>query len=372
MKIGLAIPQYARWFRGERAFRVLAKAKEMNLESLWFVDHIILSPTQAVGYGTGTTDVWTATAYIAGACDAIDYQPYFSQAVAVIPWRPPIQQAQVLATIDHFTHGRLMIGAGSGHIVEASNAMHQPFDERTAMTDEYFKCMISLWKNRVASFHGKYANFDEMTIMVRPTQEPHPPIIYGGRGPRPFRRIGEYCQGYLPGVGAINTPSTRSGPIGEQPSIYEGKPIFPWDAEELTGTQRLERDLQEIQKYWDRYGRTGKPYVAITMQCQITDRRDEDDTEVARGLVAEGERSFRSTYPLVHVDDLVKRIGECNDIGVDHIGIRPGAYSYKDMDQVGNLLHQMDLMAEHVLPKISMTPGPVGPFSYADSIEGVQ
>ena len=51
----------------------------MNLESLWFVDHIILSPTQAVGYGTGTTDVWTATAYIAGACDAIDYQPYFSR-----------------------------------------------------------------------------------------------------------------------------------------------------------------------------------------------------------------------------------------------------------------------------------------------------
>ncbi len=372
MKIGLAIPQYARWFRGEPAFRVLEQAKAMNLESLWLVDHIILTPTQAVGYGTGTMDVWTACSYFAGACDAIDYHPYFSQAVAVIPWRPPIQQAQVLATIDHLTHGRLLIGAGSGHIIEASEAMGQPFDERTAMTDEYLKCMIALWKNRVASFHGKYASFDEMTIMVRPTQEPHPPIIYGGRGPRPFRRIGEYCQGYLPGVGALNTPSTRFGPIGEQPSIFAGKPIFPWDAEELTGTQRLARDLEELQKYWDRYGRTGKPYVAITIQCQITDRHnDEEEGEVARGLVKEGELSYKSTYPVVHVDDLVQTIRDCAEVGVDHIGIRPGAYRYRDLDQVGNLLHQMELMAEHVLPKIALTPGPIGPFSYADSIEGV-
>ncbi|MYB41912.1 MAG: LLM class flavin-dependent oxidoreductase [Chloroflexi bacterium] len=372
MKIGLAIPQYARWFRGEPAFRVLAKARELRLQSIWLVDHIILTPTQAVGYGTGTTDVWTASAYFAGVCNAIDYHPYFSQAIVVIPWRPPIQQAQVIASIDHFTNGRLLIGAGSGHIVEASDALGQSFDERTAMTDEYLKCMISLWKNRVASFHGAYVNFGEMTIMVRPTQEPHPPIIYGGRGPRPFRRIGEYCQGYLPGsTSPLNEPSVRYGPIGEQPSHYEGKPVFPWDAEELTGTQRLERDLREIQKYWDRYGRTGKPYVALTIQCQISDRRDEDVSEVGRGLVKEGERAFRATYPVVHVDDLVRTIRAWNDVGVDHVAIRPGAYRYGDLDQVGNLLHQLELLAEHVLPKAPIDHGPIVPFSYADSIEGV-
>ena len=383
MKIGLCIPIYARWFRGEPSFRVLEKAKEMDLESMWLPDHIILTPTQAVGYGTGIMEVWTSTAYFAGVCDAIDYHPYFSQAVAVIPWRPPIQQAQVIATIDHLTNGRLIIGAGSGHIFEANDAMGIRFDELTDMTDEYFKCMISLWKNRVASFHGKYTNFDEMTIMVRPTQEPYPAILYGGRGPRPFRRIAEYCQGYLPGVGARNAPSVNRGPIGgdvggsttteARGSRYEGKPVFPWDAEEITGTERLERDLKELQKYWDEYGRKGKPYVAITMQVQLTDSRDEDDTEIIRkGLVPEGQRGFRSTYPLTHVDDLVKTIRACNDSGVDHIGIRPGAYSYKDMDQVGNLLHQMDLMAAHVLPKIPLTHGPIDPFSYPDSIEGVE
>ena len=105
MKAGLAIPIYARWFRGEPAFEVLAKAKEMRLESIWLVDHIILTPTQALGYGTGTPDVWTASAYFAGACDALDYHPYVSQAVVVIPWRPA-DPAGAGDRHDRSSHGR--------------------------------------------------------------------------------------------------------------------------------------------------------------------------------------------------------------------------------------------------------------------------
>src|SRR5262245_54387368 len=128
MKLGLAIPCYARWFRGEPSFRVLEASKKLGLDSVWLVDHIILTPAQAVGYGSGTPDVWTATAYYAGVCDALGYNPYWSQAVAVIPWRPAIQQAQVLATIDHLTHGRLIIGAGSGHIPRAFDALNVPYE----------------------------------------------------------------------------------------------------------------------------------------------------------------------------------------------------------------------------------------------------
>ena len=209
-----------------------------------------------------------------------------------------------------------------------------------------------------------------MTIMVRPTQEPHPPILYGGRGPRPFRRIGEYCQGYLPNMGPTDRATRRYGKMGE-PSVFEGKPVFPWDEEELTGPQRLERDLQEIQKYWARYGRKGKPYVATTLQVQVTDRRDEADGVVTKGMEKEGEDSFRSSYRLMHVDDLLEVLRAYSDVGVDHVGIRPGAYSYEGKTQLENLTHQMDLIAEHVLPKISLASGPIEPFSYADNIEGV-
>ncbi|MSQ29194.1 MAG: LLM class flavin-dependent oxidoreductase [Dehalococcoidia bacterium] len=373
MKIGLALPIYARWFQGDPALQVLNKAKALGVESLWLVDHIILTPTQAIGYGNSTPDIWTASAYFAGACNALDYHPYFGQAVAVIPWRPPIQQAQVLATIDHLSGGKLIIGAGSGHIPEAFEALDIPFEERTARTDEYLKCMMTLWKHPTASFHGKYANFDNMTIMVRPQQRPYPPILYGGRGPRPFRRIGEYCQGYLPAgvVSVSERRSRRHGKIGE-PSIFEGKPVFPWDEEELTGPERFQRDMAELMKYWKRYGRTGRPYVATTTQVQLTDdRRESDAGTVTRGVIKPGEDSFQSTYQSAHVDDLVAALRAMSDLGVDHIAIRPGAYRYKERNQLENLMHQLDLLGEHVLPKIPKDTAPIGPFSYAESIEGM-
>ncbi len=372
MKIGLAVPIYARWFHGEPAFRVMSKAKELEMQSIWMVDHLILTPSQAVGYGSGQPDVWTATAYFAGLCNAIDYHPYFGQAVAVIPWRPPIQQAQVLATIDHLSGGRLIVGAGAGHLPEAFAALGIPFEERSSRTDEYLRCMMTLWKHPTASFHGRYVNFDNMTIMVRPMQKPHPPILYAGRGPRPFKRVAEYCQGYLPrlgiGIGASRKRRSRYlGKVGE-PSIYEGKPLMPWDAEELTGAERLERDLAEIDKYWKQYGRGGKPYIGLSVTVQLTDDpKEATGAAVSRGLLTEGESSFQAHYEVAHVDELVDTLRACEEMGVDHVALRPGAYRYKDRDQLSNLMMQMELLGESVLPKVTQDRGPITGLSYVDS-----
>ncbi|MFN8556753.1 MAG: winged helix-turn-helix domain-containing protein [Dehalococcoidia bacterium] len=54
------------------------------------------------------------------------------------------------------------------------------------MVDEYLKCMIELWTNPVASFHGKYVNFDNMSIpSVRRSSRTADPRR---GGPRPFRQ----------------------------------------------------------------------------------------------------------------------------------------------------------------------------------------
>ena len=351
MKIGLAVPMYARWFNGAPLLEVMAKAKEVGFDSIWTVDHIILTPDQAQRYGTHTTDLWTSQAYYAGVCDAMDYHPQFAQAVGVIPWRPPIQQAQVLATLDAHTQGRLIIGAGSGHIPEAFAGLGIGFSDRSERTDDYLRCMIQLWRNRVASYHGKYADFDNMTIMVEPVQKPHPPILWGGRGPRPFRRIAEMCQGYLPGGGSTTTRSKSQGTLGE-PSRFEGKPTFPWDEDELTGVERVEKDMAEIMKYWERYGRKGKPYLATGMTGMITDDRREAEA---------GE----SRYATTHVDDVVASIRAWSDIGVDHFQIRPAAYRVEGKSQLQVLLHQMELLGEYVMPKVPHTRLET-PFAYPD------
>ncbi len=227
--------------------------------------------------------------------------------------------------MDSLSGGRLLIGAGTGYVANEFAALGLSVHERGDLIDEYLRCMIALWTNRIASFHGKYVNFDNMTISVQPAQQPHPPILVGARGPRPFRRIAEYCQGFVPGAGGPNGP------------------------------QRLADDLSEIMKYWREYGRSGKPYVAVTSRyAHLTAKRDEAGGAVRKGIDA-GERPFVATFPKLHVDDLVSEIRAYEDAGADHYAIHLPSYRYADLTNQGLLFQQMDLLAEHVLPKINRT-----------------
>ena len=321
MKIGIRVPNYARWWRGDEIWQTCEKAKAMGLDSLWFVDHVIVTPEQYAGYGNGYMDLWTAMAYVAAVTNMQGWAPTLGTAVTVIPHRPPIQQAKVIATVDSLSGGRVTIGAGSGYNPDEFRALGLPLEERGDLTDEYLHCMIELWENKVASFHGKYVNFDNMTISVQPAQQPHPPILVGARGPRPFRRIGQYCDGY----------------IGGAPG----------------GTQGMADTMAEIMKYWNRYGRSGKPYIATGGGGHLTADREELGDAIKKGVEGGGqERAYVSTFRKTHVDDLVQHIREYADIGVDEITLNVPNYRYGELSNQGLFFQQLDLLAEYVLPKV--------------------
>ncbi len=337
MKIGQMVPNYARWWRGDEIWATCEKGKEMGLSSLFFVDHIIVTPEQYIGMGNGYMDIWTAMTYVAAVTNAQGWKPTLGQCVCVIPYRPPIQQAKVAATIDSLSGGRLMIGAGSGYMYDEFETLGIPYEERGARTDEYLKAMIELWTHPVATFHGKYVNFENKTISVRPSQQPHPPILVGARGKRPFRRIAEFCQGYVPGAGGAQRDLPESHP-------FHGRPPY--------GPKTLEEDLKEINKLWKEYGREGKPYVAVAPKyVHLTTKRSEASGSVSRGVVV-GDIPYTPTFPKMHVQDLVNEIRAYADVGADEFVIHPPSYKYGGASNQEVLLNQMEMIAEHVLPKV--------------------
>lgn len=257
--------------------------------------------------------------YVAAVTNMQGWSPTLGQCVCVIPYRPPIQQAKVAATVDSLSNGRLLIGAGTGYVTPEFEALGIPYKERGDRTDEYLKAMIALWTNKAASFHGKYVNFDNMTISVRPAQEPHPPILIGARGLRPFRRIAEFCQGYVPGARGVKT---------------------------------IQEDLIQIRGLWQEYGRQGKPYVAITSKyVHLTTKRDEVGDIVKKGIDT-GEAPFLARFPKMHVEDFVNEIRAYADIGADHFAVHLPSYRYANFSNRETLTNQMELLAEHVLPKV--------------------
>ncbi len=346
MKIGQMVPNYARWWRGDEIWATCEKAKEIGLDALFFVDHVIVAPRQYIGMGNGYMDCWTAMSYVAAVTNVQGWEPILSNCVVVIPYRPPIQQAKTIATIDSLSAGRLIIGAGSGYMENEFRGLGLDITERGNYTDEYLQAMITLWTNPVASFHGRWVNFDEMTISVRPTSQPHPPILYGARGPRPFRRIAERYQGWVPGAG-------------------RGK----------EGIKAVEDGWTEVNRLWKEYGRQGEPYLSVAPKyLHLTLDRSKAVGTVRKGLDSPNpgtpqvvtlsgghtyerfdeasERTYAPEFPMMHPDDLVAEMRTYESLGADMFVVHPPSYRYGEFDNQGMLMNQMEMLAEHVLPKI--------------------
>ena len=78
----------------------------------------------------------TLLTYLAGVTENIRLVP----SVMIVPYRPPILAAKILATLDVLSQGRLILGVGVGWMEEEFEALGTPpFAERGAVTDEYLR-----------------------------------------------------------------------------------------------------------------------------------------------------------------------------------------------------------------------------------------
>jgi alkanesulfonate monooxygenase len=95
----------------------------------------------------------------------------------------PTLAARKLATLDHFSGGRLAV-----HIISGGDDADQgkdgdflTHDERYARTDEYVEILRRIWTaNQPVDHEGKYYTFRRSFSDVKPLQNPHPPIYFGG------------------------------------------------------------------------------------------------------------------------------------------------------------------------------------------------
>jgi probable F420-dependent oxidoreductase len=119
--------------------------------------------------------------------------------VMVVPHRPAMLTAKLVATLDVLCKGRLTLGIGVGWMEEEFNAIGTPpFAERGAVSDEYMMACKELWTQDAPSFDGKYAKFSNVTFRPKPVQKPHPPIWIGGESGPALRRTARYGDAWYP------------------------------------------------------------------------------------------------------------------------------------------------------------------------------
>lgn len=119
--------------------------------------------------------------------------------VSLVAQHDPIVLAKQIATLDHISGGRFVLGIGFGwNKVEAADH-GVAFGERRAVAREKVLCMQALWSEDPASFHGRYVELPPSWAWPKPVQKPRVlTLIGGGPGPSTFSAIAEYADGWMP------------------------------------------------------------------------------------------------------------------------------------------------------------------------------
>jgi len=212
MRIGFNLPNSGPLSAVGTMTRIATEGEAMGFDYLTFTDHVVLPDTKVPGYpysesGEFYEDAPTerheqivGMAFIAARTSRIR----LVAAVLVVPHRPAVLAAKMLATLDVLSGGRLVIGIGAGWLkTEFDAVVTTPFPERGAVTDEYIDAFKVLWTEASPKFSGKFSKFDGIVLEPKPIQKPHPPIWVGGEGPAALRRAARVGDAWYP-IGSNN------------------------------------------------------------------------------------------------------------------------------------------------------------------------
>ena len=207
MQFGFGAPVSGALATPEKLAQIAGEGEAMGYDYTTISDHVVIPRDIEARYPYSDTGEFPgrsrgdrheqliAVAFIAGKTSRLR----LVTSVTVVPHRPAVLQAKMLATIDVLSNGRLTFGIGAGWMKEEFEALGvPPFAERGAVTDEYLMACRELWTKDNPHFAGKYVKFENVLFEPKPVQKPHPPIWVGGESGPALRRTARLGDGWYP------------------------------------------------------------------------------------------------------------------------------------------------------------------------------
>src|SRR5581483_8626441 len=111
--------------------------------------------------------------------------------VQVLPLYHPLRVAEEAATVDHISHGRLIFGVGRSGFLRTYEAYGISYGESRERFGEVLEIVKRAWTESSFSYQGKYYSFDNVHLVPKPFQKPHPPIRVAATSADTFAGIGQ-------------------------------------------------------------------------------------------------------------------------------------------------------------------------------------
>ena len=182
-------PQNTEW---ADMLAVWQAADEIELfESAWTFDHFYPIFSDPAG---PCLEGWVTLTALAQATKRLR----LGTLVSGIHYRHPALLANMAATLDIVSGGRLEIGVGAGWNEEESGAYGMELGSIKARSDRFEEAcevLVGLLTQETTTFRGEHYQLTDARCEPKGVQRPHPPICIGGSGEkRTLRTAAKYAQ----------------------------------------------------------------------------------------------------------------------------------------------------------------------------------
>jgi alkanesulfonate monooxygenase SsuD/methylene tetrahydromethanopterin reductase-like flavin-dependent oxidoreductase (luciferase family) len=127
-------------------------------------------------------------AALAGATSRI----HLGVAISVLPLRHPLYNAESYAMVDVVSNGRLEFGVGRGSTLGDFYGLRISVDDSALRMREATELIRAAWSADVVNYRGELFAYEDVRVLPKPVQRPHPPIWVGAsRSDDTYRWAGE-------------------------------------------------------------------------------------------------------------------------------------------------------------------------------------
>jgi alkanesulfonate monooxygenase SsuD/methylene tetrahydromethanopterin reductase-like flavin-dependent oxidoreductase (luciferase family) len=151
-----------------------------------------------VGFPYGVGDPWVMLAAAAARTERLA----LIVGVAAIPRYKPHLLARTLASLDHLSGGRMILGAGLGGVAEEFSSYGEDSGAavRAAKLDEALELLTRFFSGEPVTYEGRYYSVRDAVLCPAPLQRPRIPIWIGGESRRALRRAARWDGWIVPTI----------------------------------------------------------------------------------------------------------------------------------------------------------------------------
>ncbi len=182
----------------------LALADTLDFNTAWLVEHHFMRE-----YSHST-----APELFLAAASQRTSKIRLGHAIIPLPYNHPVRTAERLATLDILSNGRLEFGFGRGFSPKEYQNFGADMKDSRSITQESFEIIRKSFANQPFDFNGRHFQLEDIEVLPKCLQQPHPPIWTAAVSPDSFELAARL------GIGALAGPFKPWFMIKEDIKLY--------------------------------------------------------------------------------------------------------------------------------------------------------